>query len=147
MKLKIEIVDSWPIEAIEKGGFNHINYLNDLFTPEMKRLFVIEGDMVTEHTIMAPILSDVPEDSLLRIKVFDPNNFLIEIVDKWPNNVSPKQGFIPKEKFNKLGFGYLAMIDKISVLPSHIEFKALLPYYKNHLAKNGSWPLIIITKV
>ncbi|MCX2201517.1 hypothetical protein ABEG96_08280 [Pantoea agglomerans] len=147
MKLKIEIVDSWPIEAIEKGGFNHINYLNDLFTPEMKRLFVIEGDMVTEHIIMAPILSDVPEDSLLRIKVCDPNNFLIEIVDKWPNNVSPKQGFIPKEKFNKLGFGYLTMIDKISVLPSHIEFKALLPYYKNHLAKNGSWPLIIITKV
>lgn len=71
MKLKIEIVDSWPIEAIEKGGFNHINYLNDLFTPEMKRLFVIEGDMVTEHIIMAPILSDVPEDSLLRIKVCD----------------------------------------------------------------------------
>ncbi|WP_455820543.1 hypothetical protein [Pseudomonas cerasi] len=147
MKIKIEIISAWPGEAIEKGGFNHVNYHDSSLTPPEKKLFVIEDDVIYEHTILAPVLSDIPDNSLVKVKVLDENNFLVEILDCWPKNIDLAKNFIAREKFNKLEFGYLTMLDGNDVLPSHIEFKALIPYYKNHLEKNNSWPLVRISMV
>lgn len=147
MKLKIEIIHSWPIEAIEEGGFNHVNYYDSSLTPPEKKVFVIEDDVIYEHTILAPFLSDIPDNSLVKVKVLDQSNFLVEVLDFWPEYIDVAKDFIVREKFNKLEFGYLTMLDGNDVLPSHIEFKALIPYYKNHLEKNNSWPLIRISMV
>lgn len=147
MKIKIEIIDAWPVEAIEKGGFNHINYHDSSLTPPEKKLFVIEDGIIYEHTILAPVLSDIPDNSLVKIKIMDENNFLVEVLDCWPEHIDLDKNFISREKFNKLEFGYLAMLDGNNVLPSHIEFKALIPNYKNHLEKNNSWPLVRIFMV
>ncbi|WP_312241706.1 hypothetical protein [Pantoea sp.] len=144
MKIKIEIIDAWPVEAIEKGGFNHVNYHDSSLTPSEKKLFVIENEVIYEHTILAPVLSDIPDNSLVEVKVQDENSFIVEVLDSWPEHIDLAKDFITRERFNKLEFGYLTMLDGNDVLPSHIEFKALIPYYKSHLEKNNSWPLVRI---
>lgn len=147
MKVKIEIIDAWPVEAIEKGGFNHVNYHDSSLTPPEKKLLVIEDDIIYEHTILAPVFSDIPDNSLVKVEVLDENNFLVEVLDSWPEHIDLAKNVISREKFNKLEFGYLAMLDGDNVLPSHIEFKALIPYYKNHLEKNNSWPLVRLSMI
>jgi len=147
MKFKIEVIDSWPVEAIEEGGFNHVNYYDSSLTPPEKKVFVIEDGVIYQHTILAPVLSDIPDNSLLRVNVIDENNYIVEVLDGFPGHVDLTKDFIAREKFNKVEFGYLTMLDGNDVLPSHIEFKALIPNYKNHLEKNNSWPLVRISKV
>lgn len=144
IKIKIEIIDALPVEAIEKGGFNHVNYHDSSLTPPEINLFVIEGDVIYEYTILAPVLSDIPDNSLVKVKMLDEKKFLVEVLDFWPENIDLAKDFIARGNFNKLEFGYLAMLDGNNVLPSHIEFKALIPNYNKNLEKNNSWPLVRI---
>ncbi|POD90086.1 hypothetical protein [Pectobacterium odoriferum] len=146
MILELIIIDEWPLEAKKKGRFNHINYFNDSKTPKKNRLFVLKNNHVYEHTILCPILEDLPENSLLKINTINENKFIIDTDCEWPIGITPDEGFIPKPSFNSVDFGYLYMINDIDVIPSHIEFNALREYSDYHLSKTETFPLIKIKK-
>lgn len=147
MKLKIEIIDEWPEAAKNKGWLNHINYHDDSLTPPQRRLFVLENDKVYEHTILCPILSDIPDNILIKVETIDSNNFIIDTDCQWPENISPQHGFEPQSEFNHVGFGYLYAYTDIDVLPSHIEFNAMKRQYHHHLGKTSAWPLLKIIEI
>lgn len=147
MKYRIEVLNEWPKQLLNKGGIKHVNYLNDSLKSLQRRLFVFEGGEIFEHTILCPVLSDLNDCSLVTVKTIDCSNFVIETLDKWPEGVSPLNGFIPQQKFNRLEYGYFCIIDKSSIIPSHLEFNALIAHYRSHQKGNKIRPLIKIIKL
>lgn len=147
MKYRIEILNEWPKQLMNDGSIKHASYINDSLTSMQRRLFVFEEGKIFEHTILCPVLSDLNDSSLVAVKTIDCNNFIIEKLEKWPDGTSPLNGFIPQQKFNRLEFGYFCMVDKSSVIPSHLEFNALIAHYRNHQKENKSRPLIKVIKL
>ncbi|EOJ8050159.1 MULTISPECIES: hypothetical protein [Enterobacter] len=147
MKYKIEVLYKWPNDLKKITSTQHAMDINDFITPMQRRLFVFERNEIYEHTILCPFLSDLKNNTLITVKATDQSNFIIETLDKWPEGKSPLKGFIPQQKYNRLEFGYFCMYGQSSLIPSHLEFNALIEHYHVHKNNNKTRPLIKIVKL
>ncbi|WP_152958564.1 hypothetical protein [Trabulsiella odontotermitis] len=145
MKLEINIIYEWSEEAKKMGGYNHLNYYNQRLTAPVKKYFIIEDGQVYEHTVCCPILSDIRENTLLKVETINEGKFIVDTDCEWPDGVSPQHGYIPEAKGAEPGALYFYVCNNIDIITSRIEFNAMRRQYNYNASKNPGCPLVKIT--
>ncbi|MDZ4314431.1 MAG: hypothetical protein U0989_06660 [Azonexus sp.] len=67
MKFMIEVLEEWPDEAKNRGGFIH----TDITDSKLQIVLHEDNVSITASVFQAPFLDEIPERSLLKITRID----------------------------------------------------------------------------